>query len=668
MDSHTKARAGFVLTLTLALAMVLCGCTGQVPGPVSTSSDGVVVVEGVPATAQPVAVAPPAVEHAELLGSVYELQPSGALPSSASLRFRLAQAVALDEGVAVVTAETSDGPWTYLPASLDQTRSIATVEVSHFSFFGLVKVAVQEISAIFKKQFMEALSGGLLRDVSPATCAGDPATNSYGATSKKTDALTWCLGYENGNNVLRITNTRRYPLQLAHPRLDVIEEDSLWNSWWKAGTWSRAMSGDYSVLGPGETITYKGSLRPGETARVTTEMDGFGLAMTALQVGVETALLFTGSAVGKEVPDAELNKASIRVLDTISKSGRCGQAVTGFGNAAAHDQDPNVGALLVDCLAAADPTIPMLGLITATSTIGGLIAFFAGQGNAIKDVVLGHDKVTIAVGRASRLSSPKQLLDAPVPSMCGHPAGKLKDGKLASGTDNGGASLDLSRTVVGQLVKGGPDGAVATISCSKGGVAWPDQLVFYDSQKQIVGHYDTADLSRYGGRTTVAELSLKNQVATVFAAGVAQKGDNDLWGTLTVRLNFAYDQTLRKVTLRGTQRYTERGTADGLASAVLRGNRAAAGRFAVNSVVSELFSLRKSARRISIKRCAGPFSDVWYASDIEYGERGCELERESKLDGPDAPYISTYLLILTHPDSSPNGTCWQVASAKGIAG
>ena len=97
-----------------------------------------------------------------------------------------------------MTSETEQGPWIYLPVTLDETRSIVTVKVSHFSFFGVVTVAVQEISSIFKEQFMDALSGGLLRDVPPATCDGDPAANSYGASSKSTQTLTWCLGYEEG--------------------------------------------------------------------------------------------------------------------------------------------------------------------------------------------------------------------------------------------------------------------------------------------------------------------------------------------------------------------------------------------------------------------------------------------------------------------------------------
>lgn len=400
MSRTSEFRVGVVLRLALALAVLVSGCTGGAPGPAPTSRDETVTVDGVTATAQPVVVVPPVVEHTELAGGVYELLPSGPLQTSASLHFRLPEPVAPELGVAIVTSETREGPWVYLPATLDQTRTIVTAEVSHFSFFGVVQVAAQEISSIFKKQFMDALSGGLLRDVQPASCGGDPATNSYGASSRKTDILTWCLGYEDGRNILRITNTRRYPLQLAHPKLDVIDKARLLDSWWKAGTLSRSISGSYSILGAGETITYGASLRPGQRTTVTTEMDGLGLAMTALQVGVETALLFMASPAGSAVPDTKLAKATVSVMDTLSHSSKCGGAVTSFAKALANEQDANVGAFLVDCLAAAGSTIPMFGLIAAVSTIGGLIAFFAGQASAFRDLVLGRDKVTVLIGRA----------------------------------------------------------------------------------------------------------------------------------------------------------------------------------------------------------------------------------------------------------------------------
>lgn len=266
------------------------------------------------------------------------------------------------------------------------------------------------------------------------------------------------------------------------------------------------------------------------------------------------------------------------------------------------------------------------------------------------------------------LTSPRQLLNATIPSTCDHPGGKLKNGHLGSRSDGGGATLDVKRTALGSLVPGGAKGAVATISCSQGGVAWNDYLVFYDPQKRIVGHYDTADLSKYGGRTSVSQVSFKNQIATVRAIGVAQKGDNDLWGSMGVRMTFGYDATTGEMKLRDTRRFPERATAESLATAVMSGNRAAAATHTTAQVVSELSSYRANARSMRIKQCSGPFSDAWYASNIEAGQRGCELWIEWKTEGPDAPYSSVFLLILDHPSSSANWTTWKVVSAQGIAG
>lgn len=101
MHRESRSWEGAVVRLTLVLVIPFSGCTGGAPKPVSSSLDGVVVVEGIPAAAQPVAVTPPKVGHTEMTGSVYELRPSGALPQAATVHFKLAQPMPPEMGVAV---------------------------------------------------------------------------------------------------------------------------------------------------------------------------------------------------------------------------------------------------------------------------------------------------------------------------------------------------------------------------------------------------------------------------------------------------------------------------------------------------------------------------------------------------------------------------------------
>ena len=84
----------------------------------------------------------------------------------------------------------------------------------------------------------------------------------------------------------------------------------------------------------------------------------------------------------------------------------------------------------------------------------------------------------------------RQLKELPVPSMCGNPAGKLKNGQLP------GHHVQLNYPVskLGQIVPGGGREAAAAFWCSQGGIGWPDHLVFYSSTGAIIGHFNTASV------------------------------------------------------------------------------------------------------------------------------------------------------------------------------
>lgn len=277
---------------------------------------------------------------------------------------------------------------------------------------------------------------------------------------------------------------------------------------------------------------------------------------------------------------------------------------------------------------------------------------------------------TVTVGADPKLgmTSTRQLLDARIPQTCDHPAGTLRDGSLPSPSDNGGANLELEYSALGSWVAGLGKGAVATISCSMGGVGWPDHLVFYDSQERIIGHYDSADLSDFGGRIKVSGVSFEGQIVTVSFLGVAQAGDPDLWGSMGVRARFGYNSTSGKVTLQDTERWTELASAKNFVSAVNSGDRRTAERYAPTNVVDELFSFRPNARKMWVTDCQGPFGDSWFADKIQFGERGCVLMIEWTSSGPDGPYESAYLLTMGHPTDSTDWSRWIVTSMIGVAG
>jgi hypothetical protein len=226
-----------VLIVALVFASHRAGSRASDAGassPTSSHSPASVIVEGANAVISLASVSIPTMSYTASAGPTVELTPSGPLPQPATLHFQLANPVPADQGVVIATSESGMGGWSFLPAILDGSRRVATLTVTHFSFFSPVKVLVNDLLSAFKSQFMDAFTGGLLRDVPAASCAGDPATNGYGAISPRSSVVTWCLGYENGKNILRVTNQSRYPLELSHANLDVVEQPSLLKTWWKS--------------------------------------------------------------------------------------------------------------------------------------------------------------------------------------------------------------------------------------------------------------------------------------------------------------------------------------------------------------------------------------------------------------------------------------------------
>lgn len=108
----------------------------------------------------------------------------------------------------------------------------------------------------------------------------------------------------------------------------------------------------------------------------------------------------------------------------------------------------------------------------------------------------------------------KDLYQAPVPSLCEHPAGKLVDGSLPGiPTDRGYVDL-LAKSqgasgvlAFGDLTGDGAIDAVAVFDCSQGGVNWPHQIVLYAPGPKILGSIDL-------GKVTPAEHAQVDRLTT----------------------------------------------------------------------------------------------------------------------------------------------------------
>jgi pimeloyl-ACP methyl ester carboxylesterase len=112
--------------------------------------------------------------------------------------------------------------------------------------------------------------------------------------------------------------------------------------------------------------------------------------------------------------------------------------------------------------------------------------------------------------------SEKGLYNAPVPRLCEHPAGTLKDGTLPGIPANDGYVQLLARVegpanhlILGDLTGDGTTDAAAVFRCSQGGVNWPAVLVLYGPGPKILGSVDLGDLTP-AEHAEVQSMTLKN--------------------------------------------------------------------------------------------------------------------------------------------------------------
>lgn len=116
----------------------------------------------------------------------------------------------------------------------------------------------------------------------------------------------------------------------------------------------------------------------------------------------------------------------------------------------------------------------------------------------------GDGLVRITIEAEAEPLDEEALLAAPVPSLCEHPAGTLVDGTLPGIADREGhvsisrpdGTIPPDRVAYGDLDGDGALEAALVLSCSRGGVPWPEAIVVYGQGPSYLGHVDLGDFER----------------------------------------------------------------------------------------------------------------------------------------------------------------------------
>ena len=319
------------------------------------------------------------------LSHVYSLTPGGPLPQPATVTIPLTAPAPAAEAVFVATRETATQPWTYLPAELSPDRTTVSFTTTHFSLFSVLRYDLGQLIAEFKKDFIDGFDGGLTQTVDKPQCPSEDAArqDGYSITSDSTNTVYWCFGVvASGKRILKVTNNRRYPLELQHPNMDVLDNGV---DLTQLSQLSRLVSGTRAIVVPGGTVTFNADLHAGGSEGIQTDLDGVGQLLYAMQVGVNALLqILTRFGAGS-------GKKAIGSVNTLIGSGSC-LASVGHGS----------GTIISSCLSPkqiVDAFGPVGLLLAPIMVAAPVVAFFQESVNGIVDQWNGHSIYRIVISR-----------------------------------------------------------------------------------------------------------------------------------------------------------------------------------------------------------------------------------------------------------------------------
>lgn len=321
-----RGRALLTSSLCVAVAVVTAGCQDSPP---SASAPPGVTVSGAPG-AKAVAAQQPLVSAGSALPvtSTVELTPSGPLTSPATVVLPLTATVPSGATVFVETVSAPGELPTVLPATVTTDGKGLQFTTSHFSWYSGFALDLRPALTQLRSQFLDPLTGNAFAEADKPRCDNEAAAlqDGYAVRAQGKDALVWCLGVEGGRRVLKVVNTRRYPLSVAHPGLTVAQTTGAQPA--LAMSLSRLGSGQRSIVAPRGFVTFSAELKAGTSGSVQSELDGFGQSLWALQMGVEVTLeMFNRFGQGAGVAVSSRAATAVTVTDALLSATKCSAAL-----------------------------------------------------------------------------------------------------------------------------------------------------------------------------------------------------------------------------------------------------------------------------------------------------------------------------------------------------
>jgi hypothetical protein len=198
---------------------------------------------------------------------------------------------------------------------------------------------------------------------------------------------------------------------------------------------------------------------------------------------------------------------------------------------------------------------------------------------------------------ASAQMTRNDMYSAPVPRLCGHHAGRLVDGKLPGIRRRDGVVEIASRKLIalGTLVKGQGRGAAMTMYCDRGGVSWPNLIVFYTPHRKVINTFDLGSLLR-SEHASAHRIWINRRVVHVQVTGMTRPGECGACSSGAASLELRWSTGKHRVVLTRKHLYTEHTAAARFVRAVNHRDRRTARRVADKRAVSTAFAIRRSGK------------------------------------------------------------------------
>lgn len=243
----------------------------------------------------------------------------------------------------------------------------------------------------------------------------------------------------------------------------------------------------------------------------------------------------------------------------------------------------------------------------------------------------------------------EDMLAAPVPKLCGHPAGRLSDGQLdAPGDNDGGSQIaqypDGSWQQLSFRAWQGDDArqyAALVMDCNQGGVAWPPRVVFYSSGPTVLGQIDVADVVGDGRQAVVALEGVPGGVR-LSLVNTYQKDEGGCCGTLDATADFIWNGA--RAQGKVVQRLTEKATAQKAFLAALKHDKAAISQLFTADGRQEALDFKESVFIPDPNAWSTKFSCGSAGDDELFLGEGREYERVCYFGAKDA-YVAAFVAM-----------------------